>query len=156
VIFPVHSAGGRLHLIHAAARYKLRVPPPDDCDYHLAVSTDGGTSWKAFAGADIPADNEFSSGWVFGTVDIAAAKRKDALVRVNFYQGGYQTGLIDVQIYGVHESPAAGATTATYGWREEDEAKTHVAKIPRGAPKHVFTVPTGEKIVDDFVRIEVK
>lgn len=49
-----------------------------------------------------------------------------------------------------------GTTNITYGWREGDAAKSHVEEIPAGDQPHSFKVPTGEKIIDDFVRIEVK
>jgi hypothetical protein len=156
VVYRVTSTRGPLRSVAAAARYKIRVPAPEGCDFHLTVSTDAGKTWTKFATAETPDDNEFSSGWVYGTADIAAAKAHEALVRVNFYQGGYATGLFDAQFYGVHAVPQDGATSVIYGWREGDATKTHREEVPAGDRPHSFKVPTGEKIVDDFVRIEVK
>src|SRR5690606_19245992 len=57
------DAPHRLTEIRAAIRYQLRVPPPENADYHLDISTDSGETWRTFASADIPANNEHSSGW---------------------------------------------------------------------------------------------
>src|SRR5262249_39129346 len=65
VVFKV-AAPAELLQISAAARFNVRVPPPDTCDYHLEISTDGGKSWKTFAKAEMPKDNDFSSAWMFG------------------------------------------------------------------------------------------
>jgi hypothetical protein len=158
VVFAVNTDDRELTEIRAAARYRVRVPPPEGCDYHLEYSIDEGRTWTTFATSEIPADNEFSSGWVWGR---AAFENKNdqpihrALVKVHFYQGGYQTGLIDAQIYGVHRTPAPSDATLTYGWKESGESKTHVEQVKAATAEHQFTVPTGKNVVDEFVRIEV-
>lgn len=144
-----------LQEVRAAFRYRLRVPPPENCDYSLDVSTDGGQTWTKFAKAEVPADNEISNGWVYGRADVSGAKTKTALVRATFYQGGYQTGLMEAEAYGIYETPAPQGVKLTCAWKEGDEVKAHVEEIAAGSKEATFMVPTGAKIVDEFVRIEV-
>lgn len=155
VVFNV-SAPDQLLEVSAAARYTVRSPSPAGCDFHFDVSTDGGKTWKQFGKADVPTDNEFSSGWVYGKADIASANVKSALVRVHLYAGGYQTGLMHVEMYGTHQTTPAQAATVTYAWKEAGQVKTHTEKIAAGAKEHTFQVLTGAAIVDEYVRIQVQ
>lgn len=154
VVFRVDAGERKLRSVHAAARYQVRVPPPKDCDYRIEISTDKGHTWRPIVQADVPADNEFSSGWIYGRAEVAGASAGEALVRIRFYQGGYQTGLIDVQIYGVYEQSRPSETVLTYGWSEGGRSRTHVARLPAGTDEKTFNVSTGKKIADEFVRIE--
>lgn len=155
VVFRVDAPGRDLTEVRAAARYRVRVPPPEGCDFHLEISTDGGDSWRTFAASDVPEDNEFSSGWMYGKADVADESTTEALVRVHFYQGGYTTGLIDVDVYGIHRTPRPHSAVLTYGWREGSEPQTHTERVAAGTSEHEFTVPTGEDAIDEFVRIAV-
>ncbi|MEK6234182.1 MAG: hypothetical protein N2C14_05695 [Planctomycetales bacterium] len=150
------TAPDKLLKVNAAVRFSVRVPPPANCDFHLDVSTDAGKTWRTFAKADVPADNEYSSGWVHGSADVSAAGVKEALVRAHLYAGGYQTGLIDAQFYGVHQTAAAGSVKLTYAWREDGQLKTHAETIPPGAGERRFTVPTGKDVEDEFIRLEAE
>jgi hypothetical protein len=154
VVFRVEAPSALLG-VTAAARYNIRVPPPGNSDYRLDYSTDDGRSWKPLGRADIPADNEFSSGWMYGSADVAAAGRKSVLVRVNLYQGGYQPGLMTAELYGIHATPPPQALRLTYAWKESGQRKTHVEDIPAGTRAHPFQVPTGKSVEDLFVRMEV-
>ena len=156
VVFRVDTGPNDLQEVRAAGRYKLRVPSPEDCDFRIEISTDQGNSWQLLAKSDIASDNEYSSGWMYGTADMSDKNVREALVRMTFYQGGYSTGLIDAQIYGIHRQASAGEATVTYCWREEERAKTHTEEIPSGAKTHTFDVPTGKDVRDEFVRIEVR
>jgi hypothetical protein len=131
------------------------VPPPENCDFRLAVSTDDGTTWRDFARADIPADNEFSSGWLAGSADVSAANAPRALVRATLYAGGHRTGLIDAQLYGVYGTETPQAVEITQGWNEGGIVKTHAETVPAGTQEHRFHVPTGANVRDEFVRIAV-
>ncbi len=142
-----------LQTVNAAVRYSVRSPSPPNCDFHLDVSTDQGQTWRTFARSDVPADNEFSSGWVYGVAEIPETNVREAIVRAHLYAGGYPTGLIDAEFYGLHATTAAQSLELTYGWREGDQAKTHKETIPADATEHRFQVATGETIVDDFVRL---
>src|SRR5262249_14625937 len=51
VVFRV-AAPVNLLQVAAAARFNIRVPPPDGVDYHLDISTDGGKTWKPLAKAE--------------------------------------------------------------------------------------------------------
>lgn len=146
------DAPAELLQVTAAARYAVRVPPPDGCDFHLDLSTDGGQSWNLLARSDIPRDNEFSSGWVHGSANTAVAKQ--GLVRVHLNAGGYPTGLISTEMYGVYRTPSPQEVKLTYGWKEGAAAKTHVENVPPGTKEWKFRVPTGAAITDDFIRIE--
>jgi hypothetical protein len=160
IVFRVDSPRLLLEL-SAAARYSVRSPSPPNCDFRLDVSQDGGKSWHALARADVPTDNEFSSGWVYGRADMPEQEEngsgvRNVLVRVTLHGGGYQTGLLDAQFYGVYRTSPPQAATITYGWKESGQPRTHVENIPAGKTEHAFTVPTGAAIVDEFVRIEAR
>jgi hypothetical protein len=154
VVFRVAAPALLLH-VSAAARFNVRVPPPDGCDFHLEISTDGGKSWKPFGRADIPKDNEFSSGWMSATADVSAAKGQAALVRMHVYGGGSQVGLLAAELYGVHATPPPGPVQLTYAWKEGSTLKTHTEKVPAGQSEWKLSVPTGKQIVDEYVRLEV-
>jgi hypothetical protein len=147
------DAPAELLEVSAAFRFPVRVPPPENCDFRLEVSTDEGRSWKPLGKAEIPADNEFSSGWAYGQADVADAKVKSALVRLHFYGGGHRTGVIDARLYGVYRTPPPQALELEYGWREGDILRTHLERIPASTAEHTFTVPTGPRIVDEFLRL---
>lgn len=155
VVFRVNAGERELLEVYAAVRYGVRVPPPDNCDYRIEISTDDGESWRPLARADIPADNEFSSGWMYGKADVAESDTNEVLVRIQLYQGGYQAGMIDAQFYGVYRSAPPPSAIVTYGWKEAGELKRHTERIPTAAREHVFEVPTGKIDVDEFVRIQV-
>jgi hypothetical protein len=149
------EAPGDLQQVRAAARFNVRVPPPEGCDYHLDISTDGGKTWKLMGRADVPKDNEFSSGWTHGSADVTAARTRTALVRLHLHAGGYFVGLIAAEIYGVYTVPAPQPVKLTYAWTEAGTLKTHVENIPAGKREWKFRVPTGKTIADEHVRLEV-
>jgi hypothetical protein len=142
-----------LREVTAAARYSVRSPSPPDCDFHLDISTDNGRTWRTFAQAEVPADNEYSSGWVYGRADVAAAPTQEALIRVHLYAGGYPTGLIDAEFYGLYESAPPQPLELTYGWQEKGQTKTHTEQIPAGARELTFQVPSGEELRDEFISL---
>ncbi len=155
IAFNVETPGNLLE-VRAASRFRLRVPSPKGCDFHLSMSTDNGKTWKKIAEAPIPNDNEYSSGWVYGKADMSSERMTKAIVRANVYAGGYTTGLIDADLYGVYRTAKPQAARIIYGWKEGGELKTHSEDVHAGKAEHVFTVPTGKNIVDEFVRIEAK
>lgn len=156
VVFRIASPkDAPLHEIRAAVQYQIRVPPPKNCDFHLDVSTDGGRSWREFARAEIPEDNEYSSGWLAGRATLADADVRTALVRVHLYADGYPTGLLNAQLYGLYATAAPQAATLTYGWTENGTAKQHTEQLPAGTTEATFRVPTGPAVRDDFVRVAV-
>jgi hypothetical protein len=154
VVFRVDAPASLLQ-VSAGARYNVRVPPSDGCDFHLDISTDGGTTWKPLGKADVPKDNEYSSGWMYGSADVTAAKTKSALVRANVYQGGYQVGLMAAELYGVYQTAAPQPVKLTYAWKESGTVKTHSEDIPAGNAAVKFKVPTGKALTDEYVRLEV-
>jgi hypothetical protein len=107
------------------------------------------------AQADLPTDNEYSSGWMYGRADVSAREPKVALVKAYLDGGGYQTGLISAELYGVYRTPPPQAARITYAWKEGGELKQHIERVPAGVKEHRFHVPTGDQIVDELVRIEV-
>lgn len=155
VVFRVTGEGKPLTEIRAAARYKIRSPAPERTDFHLDLSIDGGKTWKKFGESLSPADNEYSSGWVYGHATIAEPQVQEALVRVTFYQDGYPTGLMDVQLYGIYQTPSPTAAKLTYAWREAGEVKTYSKPLPQGTFQQKFTIPTSDTITDEFIRMEV-
>jgi hypothetical protein len=141
--------------VTAAARFSVPVPPPAGCDFRLEVSADGGKTWKEMGRADIPADNEYSSGWVYGAADLSAAHTRTALVRVRLSGGGRPVGLITAELYGIRRTGSPGPLRLTYAWKEGGMIKTHDEAVPAGAAEHAFRVPTGQDVRDEFVRLAV-
>lgn len=154
VVFSVRSPAP-LTEVRAAFRYQLRVPPPENCDYRIEVSTDDGKTWQEFARADIPADNEFSSGWLAGRAKLDGTSTK-ALVRFHMYADGHRTGLIDGRLYGVHQVPTTQTMTLEYGWLEGDELLRHSEQIPAQADAHHFHIETGNDITDQYIRLSAQ
>ena len=154
VVFKI-EAPRELVEISAAARFGIRVPPPEGSDFRLELSTDGGQSWQPLAHAEVPADNEYSSGWMSGKLP-ARGDSKSALLRVQLYAGGHTTGLIEVQAYGVYRTAPPQPVTITYSWKENGSVRSHREQLPAGTGRHEFVVPTGMDIVDELVRMEVK
>lgn len=152
VVFRVDSPANLVE-VRAAVRYQIRVPPLEAFDVRLDVSTDGGGTWREFARADVPSDNEFSSGWLSGAVDVSADSMDRALVRVRLDGGGYRTGLIDAQLYGVYETGNPQELTITYGWREDGRLRDHTESLSAGTGNHSFQIDTGREIVDEFIRL---
>ena len=155
VVFRVKSPGP-LTQINAAAKFAVRVPTPENADFHLEYSTDNGATWKALGEADLPTDNQYSSGWVYGSAKIAESDVREALVRVHLYQNGYATGLLDFEGYGIYETPSTRPLTITYGWKEGGTLETFVETVDAGVTEKRFRVPTGDQVVDEFVRLEVE
>jgi hypothetical protein len=154
VVFKINSPS-RLTEVRAAIRYQLRVPPPKEHDYRLDVSTDNGRTWHTFARADIPTDNEFSSGWLSGRASIEA-DTTSALVRFSMFAGGHRTGLMDAQLYGVYDVPSTQEISIEYGWIDSNMLRRHVETIPKGVLTRRFQVDTGPEVRDEFVRIIAK
>ena len=142
-----------LQEVTAAARFRVRVPPPADSDFKLELSTNEGKSWQPLGKANIPADNQYSSGWMYGKADVTTAKTKTALVKVHVYQGGYATGIQNVRAYGIYQTSSPQEAVVTYGWKEGAESRTHTETIAADHKSHTFKVPTGDEIVDEFVSI---
>ncbi len=155
VVFRIDSPTD-LTEVTAAVRFGLTVPQPRGCDFRLEVSLDGGNVWSPLATADIPDDNEYSSGWMFGRRAVQVTGVKSALVRANFYNGGNQAGLFEAQLYGLRRTSEPQAAQLTLGWKESGAARVFVESLPAGTREQTFVVPTGPNIVDDFVRLTTK
>lgn len=145
------TAPSDLLSVTAAGRFNVPVPPPENCDFRMESSDDGGKTWKPLAKAEIPRDNEYSSGWMYGTTDV---KGRKALVRIHLFTGGRPAGLMAAEIYAIYRTPPPLPSKITYAWKEGAERKSHVESLP-ARPEHSFIVPTGREIKDDFIRIEV-
>lgn len=152
VVFKVEAAQELLE-IRAAFRYQLPVPPSEGCDFHMDVSTDEGQTWKTFAVADIPADNEFSSGWLAGNVDVAGVGCRKALVRIHLSAPGRNAALIDARFYGLHETRRSGKVAVEFGWMEGDRLRTHTTNLEPQVVSTDLHIPTLETVKDSYVRI---
>ncbi|MEQ9408653.1 MAG: hypothetical protein RIK87_13035 [Fuerstiella sp.] len=153
VVFRI-AAPARLTEVRAAVRYQVPVPPPQGCDFRLELSTDDGASWSPFAAADIPADNEFSSGWLAGRTDISVADATTALVRFHMHCPGRRAALIDARLYGIHDVPASGRVAVEFGWGENGALKTHRTQLDPEVTSATIHVPTKDNIVNRFVRLQ--
>lgn len=154
VVFRIDSPSD-LTEVTAAIRFGVRVPPPPGCDFHLDVSLDNGKTWSPLGKADIPPDNEYSSGWMFGRRAIDVRGVKSALVRATFYNGGHQATLLEAQLYGRRRTADPQAAKLTFGWNENNQPREFVQPLPAGSHEQTFAIPTGSNVIDDFVRIEV-
>ena len=152
VVFRIDSPT-ELTEVSAAVRFGVRVPPPPGCDFHLDLSLDGGQTWSPMSKADIPPDNEYSSGWMFGRTAVERPGTEDRPDSRHFYNGGHQAGLIDVQLYGLRRTASPQAATLTYGWKEESRKQEFTQTLAAGTREQKFVVPTGGTVVDEFVRI---
>lgn len=154
--FPVVSRQP-LTEVRAAVRYQARVPPPEKSSYRLEISTDGGQTWRQMAEAKIPQDNEHSSGWLYGSADVRTGNSpgtfSTAAVRATLDAGGHKTGLIDARVYGIHETSRPGEVELTYGWKENGELKTAARKLAAKTTEDTWSIETGDKLRDEFVRI---
>jgi hypothetical protein len=155
VVFRLDQSVQPIRQVRAALRYAIRSPTPEGADYSLEVSTDLGKSWRRFAQAEIASDNEFSSGWLAGQTDVDPSPGKPILVRANLYAGGYRTGLLQADLYGIYQTRTPQQATLTYGWKEAGELKTWTQVVSGSSEGQRFQIPTAEKIEDAFARIAV-
>lgn len=152
VVFRIDSPATLVGL-SAAARFTVRSPSPPGAEYGLQWSVDNGATWHRLGQVTLPADNEFSSGWVYGQADGIAGDMRSALIRVDLNGGGYQTGLITAELYGLRKTGSPAAATVTYGWMEGGRMREHSFQVPAGMTTATSHVPTGQTIRDRFVRI---
>ena len=101
----------------------------------------------------MPADNEFSSGWVYGSTAAITGDARSALVRVELNGGGSATRLLAAELYGLRKTAPPTAATVTYGWTENGKSLEHAFQVPAGDSTATSLVPTGKNIRDRFVRI---
>lgn len=151
VVFRVNGSEP-LQEVVAAFRYKLPIPPPENCNFELQLSLDDGRSWRSFAKADVPANNEYSSGWLSGRTQVTG-QHTAALVRCVMHAPERKSGLIDAQLYGICDAPVLRQLTAEFGWLEDGQLKTHTAELTAGGDRVTTTVPTGPVVQDQFVRL---
>ncbi|MCA9086503.1 MAG: hypothetical protein KDA81_20745 [Planctomycetaceae bacterium] len=155
VVFHVDSVT-RLTEVRAAVRYQVPVPPTKGCRYQLEVSTDEGVTWTEFAVADIPDDNEFSSGWLYGSTPISnEAECRRALIRFVMHSPGRPAALIDARLYGLRETAASDPTEIEFGWLENGQERSFRQVLSAGFSESRFTVPTQAAVQDQYVRISV-
>ena len=155
VVFRIDSPTD-LTEVTGAVRFSVSVPPPRACDFRLELSLDGGNSWLPLGKADIPEDNEYSSGWMFGRRAVTGTGVRTALVRAHFYNGGRQAGLFEAQLYGLRRTSEPQSAQLTFGWRESGQPREFMEFLPEGTHERTFAIPTGAAIVDDFVRLGTK
>ncbi len=153
VVFKMEAPRDLLE-VTAAVRYQIPVPPTPGCNFQLQVSTDSGATWETFAKAEISEDNEFSSGWLAGTVDMSSIAEKSALVRFQMTTPGHRPALIDAQLYGIHAVSPPGSVEVEFGWREGDQQKTHTTQLAEEVAETKLHIPTGANVRDSFVRIK--
>lgn len=139
----------------AAARYSVRSPSPPEATFQLHYSLDQGQTWTELGSSTPPTDNEYSSGWVYGTAEFPPTHTSEAYIRVHLDGGGYGTGLQRVELYGLRETSRPSAATLTYSWFEGTDHPTETVRIAAGLDELTATIPTGNDIRDDFVRIAV-
>ena len=157
VVFRLDSPLEPLTEVRAAVRFAIRVPPPKETDYRLDVSFDQGSTWQPLSKADIPRDNEYSSGWMYGKI-ATPPEVHSAWVKAHFYAGGYTTGLIEAELYGISQAKSASPVSLTIGWKEGAKEKQFHWRSENLSPENssaTFNIPTGSDIVDQMIKIHV-
>ncbi len=142
--------------VAGAARFAVRSPTPEGAEFALTYSLDGGVNWSPLGRAAPPTDNEFSSGWVFGTAQFDNAIEQEVLVRVDLFGGGAATGLLAVELYGLRQTQCDSPATVTYEWREGDQLRRHAFTLPAGMTEATAEIPTGAEVRDHAVHIAVE
>lgn len=142
--------------VAAAARYAVRSPTPEGAEFTLTYSLDGGATWLPLGRAAPPADNEFSSGWVYGAADFETPASEEVLVRVDLFGGGAATGLLAVELYGLRQTQCNSPAIVTCEWREGNELRRHAVTVPAGAAEFTAEIPTGAEMRDHAVHIAVE
>jgi len=153
VVFRLESPTDLME-ISAAARFKVRVPPPAGCDFHLDYSLNEGKSWTQFGKVTVPEDNELSHGWVSGKAQWETKGVKSAWIRVHLDGGGYPTSLFAFQAYGLRKTEEPSPVVITQEWEEKGRLRSHTERISEQSEIHRYTIPTGDRIVDKKIRIE--
>ena len=152
VVFRINSSTPLVGL-SAAARFSARSPSPPGSEFGLSWSIDNGATWQRLGHVALPADNEFSSGWVYGSTAAINGDARSALVRVELNGGGSATRLLAAELYGLRKTAPPTAATVTYGWTENGKSLEHAFQVPAGDSTATSLVPTGKNIRDRFVRI---
>ena len=155
VVFQIESPTALLE-ITAAARYRVRSPQPEGCEFRLDYSVDEGQTWNPLATAINALDNEYSSGWVYGRVPVAVPGTARALVRVHLNGGGQATGLIDFEAYGLYQTPPPQAVEVTWAWHpsKSEQVQTHRETIAADVREHSWSIPTPAALTDAWVQIK--
>ncbi|MCA9050469.1 MAG: hypothetical protein KDA89_17150, partial [Planctomycetaceae bacterium] len=154
VVFKVVSPTA-LQEIAAAVRYQVPVPPTPGCRYVLELSADDGQSWSQIEEADVPADNEFSSGWLAGSAAVKAENCRSALIRFRMHSPGRPAALIDAQFYGVREAVTDADMIVEFGWLEGTHRRAHRAEFSGNRNELRFQILTGSQVRDEYVRFSV-
>ncbi len=128
---------------------------PKELAHTLLISIDEGKTWKQIAKAEYNADNEYSSGWLYGKTALEKGAGKEALFKLGIDCGPHPTAICRVELFGRYQTKPAREVKVTYGWLEGGTEKTHREPIPAGAAEKKFNVSTGAEIKDSFIRMEV-
>lgn len=155
VVFRLESPT-ELTEVTAAVRFRVGVPAPVNCDFRLELSLDAGKTWSPLAKAEIPEDNEYSSGWMCGRQVVTARGVKTALIRAHFYNGGHRASLLAAELYGLRRTGEPSAMKLRWGWKEGGAGRVFEQTVPAGTREQVVAIGTGANIVDDFVRMAVE
>lgn len=140
----------------AAARFSVRSPTPAGARFQLDYSLDGAKSWRPLGDVQPPEDNEFSSGWVYGTNSFSTPSPQEVLVRVTLFGGGYATGLMTAEMYGLRRTQHNSSVEVTYRWQEEQRKRSYSFTIPAGEEEFQVEIPTGERINDHSVTMRCR
>ena len=151
VVFKIPSRSTLIG-VSAAARFAVRSPTPKGARYELHYSIDQGKSWQELGSNAPPQDNEFSSGWVYGSQNTLPTN-EPILVRITLFGGGYTAGLLTTELYGLRKTAASSSIEVTYRWSENGIAKSHTFRVAKGTKQQSELIPTGIHVLNESVSI---
>ena len=130
--------------------------------WSVEFSIDGGKTWLAgmkdvmVAQSDGDVMTKDDSDWGGGRhAYVWAQKQFDGASKEVLFRFG-KGNIPTCEVYATYEAPNSSNLEITYGWLEGGQARQHVHTISAGKNTDTWTVPTGKKVVNKWVRFEVK
>ena len=97
-----------------------------------------------------PQESDWGGGHhAYAWAEMAFPDNKSATtVLIRFGQGN----IVHCQVFATYESKNGSALDVTYGWTEDGHKKQDTHRIAAGKAGDIWTVPTGQKVKDQWVR----
>jgi MYXO-CTERM domain-containing protein len=146
--------GAKLKEIFAAANFSVGLPPSPGTFGQIEVAASDAGPWTPIGRADVPMDDELSSGWVYGSSGAAALGASTAFVRYSSNNGGRPPRLRFLRLYATYSVPAPSTPVlVTYVWNNgADRMDAHM--VAAGAANDAWTIQTGTGVKQRKVVIQ--
>jgi hypothetical protein len=157
----VPSPGGAKILeVYANGWTRSGSPPDPKVKYQIEYSVDGGKMWKPVIkdwqvlSLGYQSGDTWSQSFCFGNKDVSAENAKE--VKVRFTNDG-GVAYRKTEVFLVYETPNNRGVQVTFSWKEGEEEKTasHVYPAAVTTPDSSWTIPTGQKIVTNWVEMQL-